>query len=57
MVAKCDNCPYFPLQMVILIEMRHRDTPRGHFRGKWAVAALDFASGTYVKHKGGDEPK
>ncbi|MEH2375229.1 hypothetical protein [Nostoc sp.] len=52
MVAKCNNCPYFPLQLVILIEMRHGEYPRGHFRGKWAVAALDLASGTYIKQMG-----
>ncbi|WP_292833509.1 hypothetical protein [Nostoc sp. JL33] len=52
MVAKCNNCPYFPLQLVILIEMRHGEYPRGHFRGKWAVAALDLASGTYIKANG-----
>ncbi|PHK15567.1 hypothetical protein VF11_27560, partial [Nostoc linckia z14] len=38
MVAKFDNCPYFPSQMVILSE-------------KWAVPALDLPSGTYIKHK------
>ncbi|WP_223280222.1 hypothetical protein [Nostoc sp. PA-18-2419] len=38
MVVESGNCPYFPLQMVILT-------------GKWAVAVLNLASGTYVKHK------
>jgi hypothetical protein len=39
MVAEWNNCPYFHLQMVILT-------------GKWAVAALDFSSGTYFKQMG-----